>query len=247
VKRMQRRILWMAVLALAMLSSAPRVWAQSAPRAVSSSQAGSPQTEVPEKKEEIKDENYEYMHSAAVTKFGAALGMNPNQASTVFTILNFLIFAIAVGYGLLKLLPKTFRARTSTIQKQLVDARSATEEATARLNSVEARLAKLDDQIEGMRTQAKTDAERDALRMKQTADDEKNKIVAAAEAEIATAGAMVRRDLQRYAAELAVEQAARKLIVTTETDRLLVENFAHKLGAGFGDKAFSDKDKAGQN
>jgi F-type H+-transporting ATPase subunit b len=51
----------------------------------------------------------------------------------------------------MKVLPKTFRNRSTAIQKHLVDARTATEEATARLSSVEDRLSKLDDQIAAMR------------------------------------------------------------------------------------------------
>jgi len=56
--------------------------------------------------------------------------------------------------------------------------------------------------------------------------------VAAAEAEIQSATIFARREIQKYAAELAIEQAARKLVVTAETDRLLVESFAHRLGEG---------------
>lgn len=199
--------------------------------------SSSPVSKVDEKKQEVKDESYEYTHSSTVIALGKMLGLKPDSAATAFTVFNFLVLAIAVGYGLLKALPKTFRARTSTIQKQLVDARTATEEATARLNSVESRLAKLDEQIDGMRTQAKADSERDEKRIAQSVEDEKAKIVAAAESEIASATSMARREIQKYAAELAVEQAARKLVVTAETDRLLVESFAHRLGA----------DKAGQN
>lgn len=207
-----------------------------------STATSAPDAQVPEKKEEVKDENDEYRHSATVTKLGSMLGMNAEQAATAFTLFNFLVLLVAVGFGLLKMLPKTFRARTSAIQKQLVDARTATEEATARLNSVEARLSKLDDQIAGMRTQAKADSVRDEQRIKQSVEDEKAKILAAAEAEIQTATQMARREIQQYAADLAIEQAARKLIVTAETDRLIVESFAHRLGAGF-----TDKDKGDQN
>jgi F-type H+-transporting ATPase subunit b len=140
----------------------------------------------------------------------------------------------AVGYGLMKMLPKAFRARSTKIQKSLVDARSATEEATARLNSVEDRLSKLDDQIAAMKTQSEADSVRDEQRIKASVEDEKAKIVAAAEAEILSATTMARREIQKYAAELAIDQAARKLVVTADTDRLLVESFASRLGAGMG-------------
>jgi len=160
--------------------------------------------------------------------------MKPVQAATAFTVFNFVVLGIMVGYGLLKMLPKTFRERTGVIQKQLVDARSATEEASARLNSVEARLAKLDSQIAEMRSHAEADAARDERRIRATLEDEKAKIVAAAEAEITAATTLARRGIQQYAAELAIDQAARKLIVTAETDRLLVESFAHRLGSDNG-------------
>lgn len=188
-----------------------------------------PDNAVPEKKEEVKDENDEYRHSAAVRKLGSIFGLDAEQAATAFTVINFLILAIAVGYALVKMLPKAFRARNSAIQKQLVDARTATEEASARLNSVEARLSKLDDQIAEMRSQAEADAAKEEQRIRASVEEEANKILAAAESEIQSATASARREIQQFAAELAIEHAARKLVVTAETDRLLVENFARHL------------------
>lgn len=187
-----------------------------------------------EKKQEAKDESEEYRHSATVQKLGGMLGLKPEAAATVFTLLNLLVLATGVGYTLLKMLPKAFRGRSSAIQKDLVSARTATEEASARLGSVEARLAKLDDQIAAMRVEAETASKRDELRIKASVEDEKARIVAAAEAEIGAATALARREIQSYAAGLAIEHAARRLQVTAETDRLLIENFANKLGETHG-------------
>lgn len=183
-------------------------------------------------KQTVLSETDQYRMSAPVVKIGALLGMKPETAANVFTIFNLVILVAGVGYGLMKVLPKTFRNRSTAIQKHLVDARTATEEATARLSSVEDRLAKLDDQIAAMRVQAEADAARDELRIRASVEDEKNKILASAEADIQSATTLARREIQKYAVELAVEQAARKLVVTAETDRLLVENFAHRLGEG---------------
>ncbi len=202
-----------------------------------SGQQTTPEAEVPAKNAEEQDEKDAYLHSPSVIKFGAMLGMNRYQAATAFTLFNFLVLAIAVGYFLLKTLPKTFRNRNTQIQKSLVDARTATEEATARLTGVEARLAKLDEQIAGMRAQSEADSARDQQRIMANIEEEKAKILTAAEQEIAAATTTAQRSIQKYAAELAIEQAARKLVVTAETDRLLVESFAHRLGG----------DKGGQN
>ena len=155
--------------------------------------------------------------------------MNPEQAGTAFEVLNFVILAALMGWLLARLLPKTFRNRTSVIQKQLVDARSATEEANARLNNVEARLGKLDGEIAALRTQAERDAAAEGERMRASVEEEKAKILAAAEQEIATATTQARRQIQTFAAELAIDQAAKKLVVSAETDRLLVQEFARRL------------------
>jgi F-type H+-transporting ATPase subunit b len=210
--------------------AAPQTKAQSA-------EQSTPTANVPEKKAEEQDESEAYRKSPSVVKFGKMLGMDPATASTAFTLFNLAVLIAAVGWFLARALPKAFRTRNTVIQKSLGDARTATEEASARLNNVEARLSKLDEQIAGMRAQSEADSARDEQRIKANIEEEKTKILAAAEQEIAAATTHAQREIQKYAAELAIEQAARKLIVSAETDRLLVESFAHRLGG----------DKGGQN
>ena len=185
------------------------------------------------------DENAKYKTSPMVQKLGGMLGMKPETAGATFEIVNFAILAILVGAGLLKALPKMFRDRTSAIQKDLVDARTATEEASARMTGIEDRLAQLDGQILTMKTQAEGTLAADEARMKASVEEETKKILASAEQEIAAATMHARKQLQQHAAELAIEQAARKLVITAETDRLLVQNFARRLGG--------DDSKGGQN
>jgi F-type H+-transporting ATPase subunit b len=185
------------------------------------------------------DENDAYRHSPMVVKLGAKLGLDPEQSAKVFEWVNFLMLAAGVLWVLVKMVPKTLRDRNTAIQKHLVDARTATEEASARLNSVEERLGKLDGQIVAMRAQAEQDSARDEVRIKAAVEDEKVKILAAAEQEIASATLQAQKSLQQYAAELAIEQAARKLVVSAETDRLLIQSFADQLAG--------DASKKGQN
>jgi F-type H+-transporting ATPase subunit b len=205
----------------------------------SAGRESTPEAQSPAKDKQEEDENDQYRHSATVRALGAKMGLNAEQAATAFTVLNFLVLAVLVGWFLAKNLPKTFRDRNTAIQKQLVDARTATEEASARLNSVEDRLSKLDGQIAAMRAQAEKDSALDEVRIKASVEDDKKKILAAAEQEIAAATATAQRQIQQYAAELAIEQAARKLVVSAETDRLLVQNFAQRLTG--------DDSKKGQN
>jgi F-type H+-transporting ATPase subunit b len=213
--------------------------AQQPAAAVDGGRLSTPEAQSPEKNQQEEDENEAYRHSPAVRALGAKLGMNAEQAATAFTVTNFLVLAILVGWFLLKTLPKTFRDRSTRIQKHLVDARTATEEASARLSSVEDRLGKLDEQIAAMRAQSEKDSALDEQRIKASVEDEKHKILTAAEQEISAATVHARRQLQQYAAELAIEQAARRLVVTAETDRLLVQGFARRLT--------SDDSKGGEN
>ncbi len=237
MRNLLRRLSIAAIFVALLSPCSVRIHAQDKPAAVTAGEQTTPAAEVPEKRAEEKDEKEEYLHSPMVTTLGKVLGMSTEQAATAFTIFNFVVLAVAVGFWLLKMLPKTFRKRSSDIQKSLGDARTATEEATARLSNVEARLAKLDEQIAGMREQSEADSRADEQRIKASVEVEKQKILVAAEQEITAATAQAQRQLQQYAAELAIEHAARKLIVTAETDRLLVESFAHRLGG----------DKGGQN
>lgn len=230
------------VLAMAAMLFAPvcHVSAQEAtPISAGGGRLTAPDAQSAEQNKQEVDENEEFLHSPAVRKLGAMIGLNAEQAATAFTVANFLVLAALVGWFLAKTLPKTFRDRNTAIQKHLVDARTATEEASARLNSVEERLRKLDDQIAALRAQADKDSALDEQRIKASVEDDKQKILAAAEQEIAAATSLARRQIQQFAAELAIDQAARKLVVTAETDRLLVQSFARRL--------IGDDKKGGQN
>jgi len=215
-----------AILMAALLRPARLVFAQ---QAAGADQSKPVATESQEAKNPEPDENDAYLHSDAVKVIGAKLGMTTEQAATVFQIANFAVLALGVLWLVVKMLPKVLRDRNTAIQRNLVDARTATEEASARLNSVEERLSKLDGQIAAMRAQAEKDSAADEQRIKASVEDEKQKILATAEQEIAAATSLAQRQIQKYAAELAIEQAARKLVVSAETDRLLVQGFARQL------------------
>ncbi len=233
MKKIIRTVLLVAIwFALVSSFRASTLWAQEPAQHADSGRQATPAANSKEAAEGEKDETAEYRHSKVVQKIGGLMGMNANQAATTFEVLNFVVLAVLVGGFLLKALPKVFRDRTSALQKHLVDARAAQEEAGVRMSSIEDRLAQLDGQIDRMREDAEKTAAADEVRIKASVEEEKKKIVAAAEAEIAAASMHAQRELQRHAADLAIEQAARKLVISAETDRLLVQDFARKLGGG---------------
>ena len=198
----------------------------------------------PDKNQREVDEHDAYRKSPSVGWLGKKLGIGTDRASTLSELGNFVLFALGVAWLVVVFLPKAFpgmvpRNRTAAIQKSLADARTATEEARARLSGVEERLAKLDGEIAAMRAHAEQDSATEEQRIKASVEEEKKKILASAEQEIAAATMHAQKQLQQHAAELAIEQAARKLVVSAETDRLLVQGFAQRLAG--------DESKKGQN
>jgi F-type H+-transporting ATPase subunit b len=179
---------------------------------------------------EQEDEEYVFKHSASVRTVGRWLHLSPDQASMVFWGFNFLILAGVLGYALLKGLPKAFRNRRQLIERQLVEARAATEQANVRLRSVEERLARLDTEIAGIREATERETARDEQRMKAAMEEERRKIVASAEQEIDSAGAAAERRLRQFAARLAVERAEARMHLTEAEDRALIRDFAARVG-----------------
>lgn len=221
-----RRIFLAVALAVALgipFHSAPVLHAQN------SGVSTTPEAQSPQKDQQEADENDQYRKSKAVVAIGRHLGLDPDQSATAFEVLNFLILAGSLGYVAAKVLPKAIRGRNAAIRKHITDAEVATKEARARLSGVEERLAKLDGELAAMRSHAEQEAIREEQRFRAAVEEEKRNILAAAEQEIAAATIHARQQLKQQAAELAIEQAARKLVVTAETDRLLVQGFAERL------------------
>lgn len=194
-----------------------------------------PSQETAEHRNKLKEnaetsEQDEVKNSAVVRSIAGKLGLTVVQAYWICILLNFGIVLFAVVYGLRKKLPGIFKSRTAAIQNHLEEARRTSEEARRRLAEVEARLSRLDEEIEAMKRQAEEGGRAEDQRVLAEAEQERKRIVEAAEQEIAMAAGAARRDLQTYAAELAVDLARKKIRVGTETDQGLVREFTSWLG-----------------
>ncbi len=129
-------------------------------------------------------------------------------------------------------MPKIFHKRTQTLGVSLKTAREATADANARLSAVEAKLAGLDDEIKKFRAQVEQESKEDEARIKASIADESARIVQAAEQELSVAAAHAQRTLRNFAADLAIEQAARQLVLTPEADKALIAEFISSAGKG---------------
>ncbi len=189
---------------------------------------------------ESTDEEAKFKESASIKKLAGWLGITNNHAWWLSVIINFSIVLLAIGYAAKSALPGMFRDRTSSIQKGMEEARRASADSSARLADIESRLGKLDGEIAAMRSAAEQEAKAEEERLHASAEDEKKKILQSAEQEIAAAANLARRELKRFAAELAVSLAEKRITVNDATDQMLVREFSRNLTAS-GDGAKGGK------
>lgn len=197
------------------------------------------------KQEEAEEEDV-YTHTALVASISDAIfhdNPHPTQPEQIelrekhigltartFEWINTIIILLAIVVPIARILPKVLRKRAQTLKHNLEQARKTTADANARLSAVEAQLSRLDDEIAKFRTQVEEEIKQDEARIKSTIEEETARIVASAEQEISAAAAHAQRGLKQFAADLAIEQAAKQLILTPETDRALISEFLASTG-----------------
>jgi F-type H+-transporting ATPase subunit b len=178
-----------------------------------------------------------FRHAPIVAKIGQKMGLDVETTARIFEFLNFAVIFLAIVIPLAIYLPRILRNRRQVLSREIEAARQATADANARLKAVEAQLAGLAGEIAKFRTQVEQESLEDEKRIKATLEEETARIVATAEQEIAAAAAQARRGLRHFAADLAIGQAEKQLVLTPETDRALISEFiseAGRNGAGKG-------------
>lgn len=176
----------------------------------------------------------EMKQSPSVRFMSRLLHVNPVVGYWIGIILDFVILALLIYWGLKKSLPTMFRQRTASIRQGIDEGRKASEDAARRLADIETKLARLGDEVNAMRAAAEREAAAEAERIAVAVEQEKQHIVAAADVEIAAVTRTARRELKAYAADLAVSLAERGIHLDQATDEALVRNYTGKLGAAAG-------------
>ena len=170
-----------------------------------------------------------FRHSAAVQSLARILHLSTETTARIIEDLNSGILIGAILWFLFRFVPKVFRKRNETLQKQLLDARLAAAEANERLAVVEERLSKLGIEIDAIREQTERDMVNDEKRIQESLETERQRIIASAEQEIDAAGAAAQRDLKKFAAQLAVNRARQEIRLSPEDDRALIRSFGENL------------------
>jgi len=222
------------LLAAAMLLSAFAVAqsSQSQPGNGSEAQVSANQTKSDQNKEApAEDETTPFKHSASVKLLAKITGLSLDGAYWLAVVLNFAIVAGVIVWFSKKNLPAMFRSRTTTIQKSLEEARTASADANRRLAEIESRLTHLGEEIGQMQATAETSASAEEERIKAAAEEDARRIVESAQQEIAAAARAARRELTAHAADLAVTLASKQIRVDASTDQALVRRFAKDLAS----------------
>ncbi len=180
---------------------------------------------------EEKSETAQFKESDSVKAIARWTGLSLPWAYRLSIGLNFAILAAVIVLISKSKLPAMFRTRTDVIQRGIREAQKASADANRRLADIESRLARMDAEVATMRASAESESAAEEERIRQAAEQEKKKIVQGAEAEIAAAAKLARRELKIYAADLAVSLAEKRIQVDPETDRALVGNFVAQLNS----------------
>jgi F-type H+-transporting ATPase subunit b len=206
-------------------SAVPRLHAQTVPASVA---PPSQKVDAPETNSELES----FRHSPAVQSLARHAGVSTETMAKLMEDLNSAILIIAILWFIFRFVPKIYRNRSGKLQKDLFDARSATAEANQRLAVVEERLSKLGIEIEAIRKQTESDSVNDEKRIRESLEAEKQRLLSSVDQEVEAAGAAARRDLKKYAANLAIDRAMAQLRLSGEDDRQLVRSFGKDLNNG---------------
>ena len=145
---------------------------------------------------------------------------------------NLFLFVGALYFILRRPIGASLVARRDTIRRELMRAQEERKAALAKLEEVEARLAKLDAEVETVRAQAKREAEEERESIARSTAEETRRLREQAQREIESAGKVARQELRRYAAEQSVS-LAEDLIrrdIRTEDDARLMNDYIEELG-----------------
>jgi F-type H+-transporting ATPase subunit b len=169
------------------------------------------------------------MLSAA--SLAAAEAESRAEPSPIWKWANFVILAAGLGYLMAKHLPGLFAARSKEIQHGISEAQQMKLDAERRSAEMDARLNSLGADIEKFRTQSAAEMQQEGERISRDTAAQIKKVEAQAAAELESVAKTTRRQLQEYAAELALGLAEERLRgrMDNATESALVDGFVHDL------------------
>jgi len=156
---------------------------------------------------------------------------NSSAPTELFKWVNFAIVAAALIWVFGKKLPPWFRGNAGKISSAITTATAAKAEADRKLRDADQLLARLQEEVRGLREQAEKDATAEAERIRALAKSDAEKIAVSAKVEIEAAERAARIELKSLAAKLAVDGAESLLAkqLTPQTQDALIAGFVKSL------------------
>ena len=150
----------------------------------------------------------------------------------VWRWVNLIIFVVAFIYILRRPVSDAMRARREGIRRELMRAQEERNAALAKLEEVEARLAKLDAEVASIHEQSQREAAEERERIRRSTESETQKLREQAQREIESAGKAARQELREFAAEQSVRLAEEMIRrdIRPEDDARLVQLRVEELG-----------------
>ena len=168
----------------------------------------------------------------------AAEGAEPDPADStaglIFRWLNFLIVFGGIGFLIAKHGGAFFRGNAKEIAASIVEATAAKTEADRELRQVEAKVARLDQDVAEMRAEAQRNWAAESERLYASGLAEIDKINQAARVELAASERAAQQQVREIAASMAVERAAAMVnsMMNSETRARMFQSFLSELGKG---------------
>ena len=146
--------------------------------------------------------------------------------------INLIIFVALFIYILRRPVSEAMRARREGIRRDLMRAHEERNAALAKLEEVEARLARLDEEVANVREQTAKEAAEERERIRRSTENEARKLREQAQREIESTGKAARQELREFAAEQSVRLTEEMIHrdIKPEDDARLVSLRVSELG-----------------
>jgi ATP synthase F0 subunit b len=150
----------------------------------------------------------------------------------VWRWVNLIIFVGLFIYILRRPVSEAMRSRREGIRRDLMRAQEERNAALAKLEEVEARLARLDAEVTSIHEQSQKEAAAERERIRRSTEDETQKLREQARREIESAGKAARQELREFAAAQSVRLAEEMIRrdIKPEDDAHLVNLRVEELG-----------------
>lgn len=144
---------------------------------------------------------------------------------------NFILLFGGLAYYLRRPLREFLQTRARGIAEGLASGQRAQEEAEVKMSAIESQLARLDEEIDGLKQQADRESEEERQRIIDSSRAEAERIVAMARREIEVLQRSAQAELKAHVARLAVDLAEERLRKDLEPgqNRRIISRFVRSL------------------